>query len=129
MLIPFVHQGILKTIFVDSWLAVSVFGQPAGGLRLTLIDLLLLEAIAMVVLFLAEQLTGKKAGGLFAGTLITLLGVWLMLAFVRLPAPWSFSIEDVPVLEALLGAIIVAVFYVLLRARSSGSQKGSSGGH
>jgi hypothetical protein len=124
MLIPFLHEGILKTIFVDTWFAVSVFGQPPGGFRLTLIDLLLLEGIAIIVLFLAERLTGKKMGSMIVGTLVTLVGIWLMLAFVRLPGPWNFSIEDVPILEAFLGAIIVGVFYTLLRARGEGGKKG-----
>jgi hypothetical protein len=130
MQIPFLHEGLLKTIFIDTWLAISLFGQPPGGFRLTLIDLIILVLIAVIVTFVAEQLTGKKVGSLFVGTIITLLGIWLIITFVRLPAGWNFSIEDVPILEALLGAIIIAVFYTLIRTRlGGGGGKGSSGGH
>jgi hypothetical protein len=130
MQIPFLHEGLLKTIFIDSWLAISLFGQPPGGFRLTLIDLIILVLIAVIVTFVAEQLTGKKVGSLFVGTIITLLGIWVIITFVRLPAGWNFSIEDVPILEALLGAIIIAVFYTLIRTRfGGGGGKGSSGGH
>jgi uncharacterized MnhB-related membrane protein len=50
---------------------------------------------------------------------VTIIGSILVLMFVHLPAPLDFAIEDVAVVAALLGAIIVGVFYVLLRARTS----------
>jgi hypothetical protein len=31
--IPGLHDGILKTIFVDTWISLSLFGQPAGGFK------------------------------------------------------------------------------------------------
>jgi hypothetical protein len=40
VILPGFHEGILKTIFIDTWVSLSLFGQPAGGFRLTLIDLL-----------------------------------------------------------------------------------------
>ncbi|HEX9069799.1 MAG TPA: hypothetical protein VF807_13585 [Ktedonobacterales bacterium] len=126
MLIPFLHEGLLKTIFIDTWLAISVFGQPSGGFRLTLIDIIILVMIAIVVNFVAEQLTKQKVGSLFTATMVTIVGIWLMIAFVHLPSGWTFQVEDIPVVEALLGAIIVAVFYTLIRARlkSDGGKKG-----
>jgi predicted secreted protein len=45
--------------------------------------------------------------------------------FVRLPAPLDFAIEDVAVIAALLGAIIVGVFYALIRTSSSGKAAGA----
>ena len=39
--------------------------------------------------------------------------------FVRLPAPLDFAIEDVAIIAALIGSIIIGVFYVLIRARTS----------
>jgi hypothetical protein len=116
--IDFLHQGILKTIFIDSWLDIEIFGQPGGnGLRLTLIDIIILVAIAYLVSFISEKLTGKKLGGTLQATIITLLGIFVILTFVRLPQGLDFAIEDVPIVSALLGAIIIAVFYTLIRAQ------------
>jgi predicted secreted protein len=42
---------------------------------------------------------------------------------VRLPAPLDFAIEDVAVIAALIGSIIIGVFYVLLRARGSRTRR------
>lgn len=115
--LDFLHQGILKTIFIDSWLAFALFGQPEGGFKLTLIDIIILVLIAYLVSFISEKLTGKKLGGTFKATVITLIGAWLTLAFVRLPSGWDFAIEDVVIIPALLGAIVIAVFYTLIRAQ------------
>ncbi len=116
--IDFLHQGILNTIFIESWLDIKIFGQPEGnGLRLTLIDIIILVAIAYLVSFISEKLTGKKLGGTLQATIITLLGTFVILTFTRLPAGLDFAIEDVPIISALLGAIIIAVFYTLIRAQ------------
>jgi hypothetical protein len=118
--IDFLHQGVLKTIFIDTWLDIKIFGlpsDPAYGMRLTLIDIIILVAIAYLVSFVSEKLTGKKLGGTLQATIITLLGTFVILTFVRLPAGLDFAIEDVPIISALLGAIIIAVFYTLIRAQ------------
>jgi hypothetical protein len=47
--IPGLHDGILKTIFVDTWISLSLFGRPADGFKLTLIDLIILALIALAV--------------------------------------------------------------------------------
>jgi uncharacterized MnhB-related membrane protein len=117
--IPGLHDGILKTIFVDTWISLSLFGQPAGGFKLTLIDLIILALIALAVNAIAQWLTKQKIGNLWAGMVVTILGTFIMLAFVRLPAPLDFAIEDVAIIAALIGSIIIGVFYVLIRARTS----------
>jgi uncharacterized membrane-anchored protein YitT (DUF2179 family) len=119
MLIPFIHEGILKTIFIDTWLRISLLGQPAGGFLLTLIDLIILAILALAVNGITEWLTTKKIGNLFAGVVVTIIGALLMVAFVRLPAPLDFRLEDIPLIAALIGSIIVGVFYTLIRARMS----------
>jgi uncharacterized membrane-anchored protein YitT (DUF2179 family) len=123
VLIPGLHDGVLKTIFVDTWVSLSLFGQPAGGFKLTLIDLIILAILAFAVNAIAEWLTGHKIGNLLAGMIVTILGTLLILAFVRLPAPLDFAIEDVAVIAALIGSIIIGVFYVLLRARGSRTRR------
>ena len=52
--------------------------------------------------------------------LITILGSLLTAAFVRLP--WDFIIEGVHILAALIGAVLIAVFYTLIRSSSSSSK-------
>jgi hypothetical protein len=125
VVLPGFHEGILKTIFVDTWISISLLGQPAGGFKLTLIDLIIIALLAFAVTALTEWLTGQKIGNLFAGMMITIIGALLVVMFMRLPAPFDFAIEDVPIVAALFGAIVVGVFYVLLRARTSGGKKAS----
>jgi hypothetical protein len=126
VILPGFHEGILKTIFIDTWIAISLLGQPAGGFKLTLIDLVIVALLAFAVTALIEWLTTQKLGKLFTGMVVTIIGALLMVMFVRLPAPLDFAIEDVPIVAALIGALIVGVFYVLLRARTSGSGKGAA---
>jgi hypothetical protein len=122
VILPGFHEGILKTIFIDTWISISLLGQPAGGFKLTLIDLIIVALLAFAVTALTEWLTGQKLGKLFTGMVVTIIGALLVVMFVRMPAPLDFAIEDVPIVAALLGAIIVGVFYVLLRARSKGGK-------
>jgi uncharacterized membrane-anchored protein YitT (DUF2179 family) len=125
VILPGFHEGILKTIFIDTWVSLSLLGQPAGGFKLTLIDLIIVALLAFAVTALTEWLTGQKLGKLFTGMVVTIVGALLVVMFVRLPAPLDFAIEDVPIVAALIGAIIVGVFYVLLRARTSSGGKGA----
>src|SRR5262245_33504387 len=119
VILPGFHEGILKTIFIDTWISLSLFGQPAGGFRLTLLDLVIVGLLALAVTAITQWLTGRKIGNLFAGMVVTIIGALLVLMFMRLPAPLDFAIEDIAVVAALIGAIIVGVFYALIRARTS----------
>lgn len=110
-LIP--NSGPLDQIFHQTWLEVSVFGAPAGGYRITLIGLLIIFVIAFAANAITERLTSSKAGGLLVATVITILGSILTAAFVRLP--FDFIIEGVRIIAALLGAVVIAVFYTLIR--------------
>ena len=126
VILPGFHEGILKTIFIDTWISISLLGQPAGGFKLTLIDLVIVALLAFAVTALIEWLTTQKLGKLFTGMVVTIIGALLMVMFVRLPAPLDFAIEDVPIVAALIGAIVVGVFYVLLRARTSRGGKAAA---
>ncbi len=110
-------SGPLDQIFHQSWLAFSVLGVPAGGYRLNFIDLLLLLIIAIAANGITERLAGRKAGGLLLATLITMLGSALVQAYVKLP--FDFALEGVRIVAALLGAVVIAVFYVLLLGQVS----------
>jgi hypothetical protein len=112
-------SGILDTIFHQTWLAVNVLGWPGGnGYKLTLIGLILILIIAAAASAVAERLAGAKPGGMGLVVLITLFGSWLFQAYVLLP--FDVEMEGVRLVAALLGAIVVSVFYVLLRKQVSG---------
>jgi uncharacterized membrane protein YeaQ/YmgE (transglycosylase-associated protein family) len=110
-------SGPLDAIFHKSWLAISVLGAPTGGYKLTFIALIIVVIIALGVNAITEQLTGRKAGGLLLATLITVLGAALVQAYVLLG--FDFALEGVRVIAALLGAVVIAVFYNLLRGQGS----------
>lgn len=109
------NSGILDTIFHQTWLEVSIFGFPPGGYRITLIGLIIVLIIAIAANGITERLTSKKVGGLFAAVIVTLIGSWLFSAYVKLP--FDFSLEGVRIIAALLGAVVIAVFYTLLRGQ------------
>ncbi len=109
------NSGILDDIFHKSWLAVSVAGFPPGGYKVTLIGLIIIMIIAIAANGITERLTGKKVGGMLAAVLVTILGSWLFQAYVLLP--FDFSIEGVRIIAALLGAVVIAVFWTLIRGQ------------
>jgi hypothetical protein len=123
VILPGFHEGILKTIFIDTGITFTVLGQPASGFHLTLLDLIIVGLLAFAVTAITEWLTGQKLGKLFTGMVVTILGALLVLMFVHLPAPLDFAIEDIAVVAALIGATIVGVFYSLIRARTSSKGK------
>lgn len=126
------NSGILDTIFHKTWLAINIFGVPSnctpqnaqgcGGYALTLIGLIIIIIIATAVAGITERLTGAKPGGTLVTVLITLLGAWLFSAFVLLP--FDILMEGVRLVAAFLGALVVAVFYVLIRNQLKGSGGG-----
>jgi uncharacterized membrane protein YeaQ/YmgE (transglycosylase-associated protein family) len=109
------NSGILDTIFHQTWLEVSILGFPAGGYRITLIGLIIVLIIAIAANGITERLTSKKVGGLFAAVIVTLIGSWLFSAYVKLP--FDFALENVRIIAALLGAVVIAVFYTLIRGQ------------
>lgn len=117
--ITFPFNGPLDTVFRQTWIQVSVLGAPAGGYKITLIGLLILTILAIAVNGITERLTGKKAGSTLFSILITIVGTILVVTFVQLS--FDFAIEGLRIIAALLGAIVISVFYVLLRGRMGGS--------
>lgn len=114
------NTGILDQIFHQTWLSVSVLGVPKGGYRISLIGLLIVLVIAVAANAICERLTSRKVGGLFAAILVTLIGSWLFSVYVLLP--FDFALEGVRVVAALLGAIVLAVFFTLIRGQATGKK-------
>lgn len=127
---PFLQGGFLDTIFHKTWLAINIFGVPSnctpknavgcGGYAITLIGLIIVLIIALAAAAITERLAGAKPGGLLSAVLITLFGAWLFSAYVKLP--FEIVMEGVRLIAAFLGAIVVAVFYVLIRKQFKGGK-------
>ena len=109
-------SGILDQIFHKTNMTIQVFGWPAKGYSINLIQLIILLLLAVIVVFVAEKLTRSKVGGLFVGVIITLIGAYIIQAATD-KIPDLLSIEGVHIVYALIGAIIIAVFYTLIRAQ------------
>jgi uncharacterized membrane protein YeaQ/YmgE (transglycosylase-associated protein family) len=111
------NSGVMDLIFHQTWLQVSILNIPPEGYRLTLIGLIIIVLMALLVNAITERLTSRKMGGLFTAVLVTIIGSVLTAAYVRLP--FDFAIEGVRIIAALLGAVVIAVFLVLLRGAAS----------
>src|SRR5579871_5968267 len=77
--------GIIDQIFHQTWISISVLGEPNGGYKVTLIGLIIIALIAFAVNVVIERLTGRKTGGLARAVGFTLVGAFLVSAFVSLP--------------------------------------------
>jgi prepilin signal peptidase PulO-like enzyme (type II secretory pathway) len=108
------NSGILDTIFHQTWLRIAIFGFPSGGYKVTLIGLIILTILALTANAITERLTGKKVGMLGA-LLITILGAYIFITYVSLP--FDFAVEGI-----LLGAVVISVFYVLIKGQASGKK-------
>ena len=84
------------------------------------IGLIIILIIALAANAITERLTSRKAGGLLTATLITIIGSAIFQAYVLLP--FDFSLEGVRIVAALLGAIVIAVFYTLIRGSAGGKK-------
>ena len=113
------RSGVWDSIFHQTWISVSIFGNPSGGYKITLIGLIIIVLLALLATGITERLTTHKPGGLAFAVVITILGSLLAAAFIRLP--FDFIIEGVHIIAALIGAVIIAVFYTLIRSNMSSS--------
>jgi uncharacterized membrane protein YeaQ/YmgE (transglycosylase-associated protein family) len=113
-------SGIMNTIFHRTDLSIQIVGWPTPAYHINLIQLIILIVLAVVVNFVTEFLTKNKSG-LVTGVILTVIGAAIFESFAHLP--FDFAIENVLVLASLIGAIIVGVFYTLIRARFGGSKK------
>jgi len=114
---PIPHTGILNTIFYQTDLTIQVLDWPANGYHINLIQLIILIVLALVVIFVTERLTSKKPGSLVTGVILTVIGAYLVETYARIP--FDFKFEGVLIVSSLLGAIIVGVFYTLIRGQFS----------
>lgn len=117
---PIPHSGVIGRFFYETTAQLRLFGWPAQGYSINLIQFIVLLALAIVVVFVIERLTKNKIGGLAAGVIVTLIGAFIIQTETRsMP---DFLFEGVRVVSSLVGAIIIGVFYVLLRAQFARSK-------
>ncbi|MGH2487715.1 MAG: hypothetical protein ACRDHE_17075, partial [Ktedonobacterales bacterium] len=115
---PIPIHGFLDTVFHKTVFTIRIFGYPkTSPYSLTLIGLLIIVLIAVAANAVTEKLTSKKVGGLFMAVLVTILGSALVAAYVKLP--FDFQVEGVRIIAALLGAVVIAVFYTLIRGQGA----------
>ncbi len=110
---PIPKGSFFDLVFHQTNFSLQILGLLNPPLSLNLIGLIIIILIAFAANAVTERLTSSKAGGLFTAVLITLIGSYLFAAFVRFP--FDFQLEGVRIIAALLGAIIIAVFYTLIR--------------
>lgn len=118
---PIPNSGILNQIFHQTDMTVQVLDWPVNGYHINLIQLIILIILAVVVLFVTEKLTKQKPGGVVTGVILTVIGAYLVQTYAKIP--FDFAIEGVSIIASLLGAIIVSVFYTLIRGLFTGSKK------
>ncbi len=123
---PIPKGSFFDLLFHQTYFSLQVLGLLNPPFQINLIGLIIIVLIAFAANAVTERLTSNKAGGLFTAVLITLLGSYLFAAFVRLP--FDFNLEGVRIIAALIGAIIIAVFYSLIRKQSSSSSSSSKKG-
>lgn len=117
----FLPTGPTENLFQGTYLTVAINNVPAGGYKVTLIGLIIIIIIALAANAITEKLTSNRIGGLFGATIVTILGSYLTSAYVLLP--FDFELEGVRIIAALLGAIIIAVFYTLTRQAMKPAKK------
>lgn len=119
----FPGNSTFDTIFRQTKLTVELFAWPKGGYSINLIQLIILLVLALIVVFVAERLTKGKVGGLAVGVILTIIGAYVVQAVTSSNKIPDFAIEGVSIVSSLVGAIIVGVFYILIRARFAGGKK------
>jgi uncharacterized membrane protein YeaQ/YmgE (transglycosylase-associated protein family) len=81
---------------------------------MSITDLLIYLLIAALVGLIAERLVGTGLYGLIGNVLVGLAGIWVMLNLFLWSFPGDLVVGRVPVITAILGAILVEVVLSLL---------------
>jgi uncharacterized membrane protein YeaQ/YmgE (transglycosylase-associated protein family) len=114
----------LATIFAFSLNVGSQSGPKFVVISVTLFDqtltydglqLLLILGISIVAAVLVERLAGRTTpGGIFGAFIIALLGIWIFLTFIPLAWRGDYDVDGIPLITAVIGAIISILVVHLL---------------
>jgi hypothetical protein len=110
-------NGFLDLLFHKTAITIEIFGWPKPPFSINLIQLIIILFLAFAVNGATERLTGRKVS-LLAAVIITVIGSWLFSSYVKLP--FDFRLEGVRIIAAILGALIIAVFYTLIVGKGKG---------
>jgi cation transport ATPase len=103
--------GFFDLLFHKTSLSLQVFGWPKPPFSINLIQFIIVLFLAFAINGATERLTGRKVG-MWTAVILTLIGSYLFSTYVNLPI--DFAIEGVRIIAAILGALIIAVFYTLI---------------
>ncbi|MGO8946258.1 MAG: hypothetical protein ACLQUY_01060 [Ktedonobacterales bacterium] len=107
--------GFFDLLFHKTAISIEIFGQPKPPFSLNLIQFVIILILAFIITEATERLTGRKVS-LPLAIVVTLIGSWLFSNYVNLP--FDFAVENVRIVAALLGALIIAVFYTLILGKA-----------
>ena len=74
---------------------------------MTITQLIIYLLIAAVVSVIAERLVGSGPWGLLGNIIVGLIGIWLMLNVLHIVLPGDPNVDGVPIITAIVGAMIV----------------------
>ena len=95
---------------------------------MTLLHLIVLIVVAAVCGLIAERVMGRSLPfGWIGATVAGFVGAWLMVDVFHLLILPTLTIEGLPIVSAILGAIIVVVLFSLVAGRL-GTGRGRSWG-
>jgi len=78
--------------------------------------------IAAIVSIIAERIVGSGPWGLLGNIIVGVIGIWVMLDVLHLAFPGDLVVGGVPILTAIVGAMIVDVLISLL-VRGTGPRR------
>ena len=85
---------------------------------MTLLHLIVLIVVAAVCGLIADRVMGRSLPfGWIGATVAGFVGAWLMVDVFHLVILPTLSIEGLPIVSAILGAIIVVVLFSLVAGR------------
>ena len=114
----------LATIFAFSINVGAQSGPKFVVLSATLFDqtltydglqLLLILGISIVAAVVVERLAGRVTpGGILGAFFIALIGIWIFLTFIPLAWKGDYNIDGIPLITAVIGAILSILVVHLL---------------
>ena len=81
---------------------------------MTITELIVYLLIAAVCSIIAERLVGSGPWGLLGNIVVGVIGIWLMLNVLHFVLPGDVTVAGVPILTAILGAIIIDLIVSLI---------------
>jgi uncharacterized membrane protein YeaQ/YmgE (transglycosylase-associated protein family) len=82
------------------------------GMTISVIDLLIYVLIAAIAAIIAERIVGAGPYGIIGTIILGVVGIFVMVNLLHFVIPGDPVIGGVPILTAILGAIIVDAIYL-----------------